>query len=92
MAQTVKHHIRQTKFINDILHLIPGTYIVKDMSRIGRDYLQVGFYTGVMFKEKEKLPRWCAGYTGCLWRGKDPMRLQGYSRRSQSVYGAFVLC
>ena len=53
MAQTVKHHIRQTKFINDILNLIPRTYIVKDMSRIGRDYLQVGFYTEVMFKEKE---------------------------------------
>lgn len=30
-----------------------GTIIVKDMSRIGRDYLQVGFYTEVMFKEKE---------------------------------------
>lgn len=29
------------------------TVIVKDMSRIGRDYLQVGFYTEVMFKEKE---------------------------------------
>ena len=29
MEQTVKHHIRQTKFINDILHLIPRTYIVK---------------------------------------------------------------
>ena len=30
-----------------------GTVIVKDMSRIGRAYLQVGFYTEVMFKEKE---------------------------------------
>ena len=30
-----------------------GAVIVKDMSRIGRDYLQVGFYTEVMFKEKE---------------------------------------
>lgn len=30
-----------------------GTVIVKDMSRIGRDYLQVGFYTEIMFKEKE---------------------------------------
>ena len=30
-----------------------GTVIVKDMSRIGRDYRQVGLYTEVMFKEKE---------------------------------------
>jgi len=28
------------------------TIIVKDMSRLGRDYLKVGFYTEVMFPEK----------------------------------------
>ena len=29
-----------------------GTIIVKDMSRIGRNYLEVGFYTEVLFREK----------------------------------------
>ena len=29
-----------------------GYVLVKDLSRVGRDYLQVGFYTEVMFKER----------------------------------------
>ena len=29
-----------------------GTIIVKDMSRLGRDYLKVGFYTEILFVEK----------------------------------------
>jgi DNA invertase Pin-like site-specific DNA recombinase len=30
-----------------------GITLCKDMSRVGRDYLQVGFYTEIMFKERD---------------------------------------
>ena len=30
-----------------------ATVIVKDMSRFGRDYLKVGFYTEIVFAEKD---------------------------------------
>lgn len=29
-----------------------GTILIKDMSRIGRNYLQVGFYTEILFPDK----------------------------------------
>ena len=32
-----------------------GTLIVKDMSRLGRNYLQVGFYTEILFPQKDVL-------------------------------------
>ena len=41
------------KLIADIEAGIVGAVIVKDMSRVGRDYLQVGFYTEVMFRQKK---------------------------------------
>ena len=40
------------KLIEGVENNILDTVIVKDMSRVGRDYLQVGFYTEVMFREK----------------------------------------
>lgn len=41
------------RLIEDVEQGKVGTVIVKDMSRVGRDYLQVGFYTEVMFREKD---------------------------------------
>lgn len=40
------------KLIEGVENNTIDTVIVKDMSRVGRDYLQVGFYTEVMFREK----------------------------------------
>lgn len=38
--------------INEVEAGNVATVIVKDMSRFGRDYLQVGFYTDILFKDK----------------------------------------
>lgn len=40
------------KLISDVEDGKVATVIVKDMSRVGRDYLQVGFYTEAFFREK----------------------------------------
>ena len=40
------------RLLNDIEDGKVNCVIVKDMSRIGRNYLQVGFYTDVLFREK----------------------------------------
>ena len=39
------------RLIGDIEAGLVGTVIVKDMSRVGRDYLQTGFYTEVLFRQ-----------------------------------------
>lgn len=41
------------EMIEDIEAGIIGTVIVKDMSRLGRDYLKVGYYTEVFFPEND---------------------------------------
>ena len=40
------------RLIDDIQADKIGTVIAKDMSRVGRDYLQTGFYTEVLFPRK----------------------------------------
>lgn len=37
------------RMVNDIKNGVIGTVVVKDLSRFGRNYLQVGYYTEMMF-------------------------------------------
>lgn len=39
------------RMIADVESSMVGTIIIKDMSRLGRDYLKVGYYTEIMFPE-----------------------------------------
>ena len=39
------------RLIRDIEAGLVGTVLVKDMSRVGRNYLQTGFYTEIFFRE-----------------------------------------
>lgn len=41
------------RLISDVKADKVTTVIVKDLSRIGRDHLQVGFFTDVLFREKD---------------------------------------
>ena len=41
------------QLISDIENGKVGTVIAKDMSRIGREYLQTGFYTEILFREND---------------------------------------
>lgn len=40
------------QLVNDVENDLIGTVIVKDLSRFGRNYLKVGYYTEVVFPEK----------------------------------------
>ena len=41
------------RLVDDIEAGKVGTVLVKDMSRIGRDYLQTGYFTEVLFRQHE---------------------------------------
>jgi DNA invertase Pin-like site-specific DNA recombinase len=42
-----------SRLMDDIEDNLIGTVIVKDLSRLGRNYLKVGYYTDVIFPEKD---------------------------------------
>ena len=64
-----------------------GCVIAKDMSRVGRDYLQTGFYTEILFKEhrggeRAKAARICPG----LMTGTPPQsRIFSQSRSTWAI-------
>ena len=54
-----------------------ATIIVKDMSRLGRNYLQVGFYTETLWTRTQKADR----ETGCWQQIKAEHQAQGWFRQ-----------
>ena len=62
-----------------------ATIIVKDMSRLGRNYLQVGFYTEVLFPQK--------GRTGTSRkRSKGKRKTRAYQgTKKQAGYGEITI-
>ena len=56
-----------------------STVIVKDMSRVGRDYLQTGYYTEVFFPQKPCRQR--------FQRNRTPCASQPYRARLSAVQG-----
>ena len=49
------------RMIADVESGMVGTIIIKDMSRLGRDYLKVGYYTETLWTRAQKADR----ETGC---------------------------
>ncbi len=42
-----------TKMMDDVENDLIGAIIIKDLSRLGRNYLKVGYYTEIVFPEKD---------------------------------------
>ena len=51
--------------MDDVNNGLVGAIIVKDMSRFGRDYIMVGYYTEIMLEVREILRKLCE------WKGVE---------------------
>ena len=53
------------RMMDDVNNGLVGAIIVKDMSRFGRDYIMVGYYTEIMLEVREILRKLCE------WKGVE---------------------